>query len=312
MARLPRKTKNKSRNRSLRTYSRGSIRSYGYYQNSSKTSTKSSSAWDSGIEIMKNPKVILPPAAKTLMEDYQEEVGNDEFSILLKGEWTDKGFEVKSLDHVVPEQEVSRASVDYKDNLAEVSDEYNVVLHTHPFTSKGSFSGTDDKYINSHFECSVLFTEQFDDAIINLSPDGTDHKIQIKPEIKLREYRPPHNQDVDTEKITKKSKAWKKKKKERNDEDDKDEETQEDLEAWKDERYKEYKNSYHSTEYRDYIDNYYDEYKTFNDFIRFLRDNFPSKPEDVELEEWKHLIGATEMYEVPDKFYEEEDDSDNN
>ncbi len=62
----------------------------------------------------------------------------------------------------IPKQKVSNASVKYEENL----DEYNVVVHRHPWKYPSGFSQTDKDCINSNFDVSLLVS---DDKITNAS-----------------------------------------------------------------------------------------------------------------------------------------------
>jgi len=83
----------------------------------------------------------------------QEKFPSPEFSILGKAHWNpeDEGYNMDP-EIFIPKQKVSTGSVDIEeDNL-----EYNVVIHKHPNGCK-TFSGTDEDYINSNFEFSLLW-----------------------------------------------------------------------------------------------------------------------------------------------------------
>jgi len=100
-----------------------------------------------------------------------------EFSILIRGTWTEQGF-ILSKDYIIPKQRVTPASVDYTEDLAAYKkDGYNTVIHSHPFPSS-SFSYADDEAINAHFDCSLLFSERkFAAASV---------RIQLTPDLQLR------------------------------------------------------------------------------------------------------------------------------
>ena len=110
---------------------------------------------------------------------------HNEFSIILKGSMTDDGF-VVSEDLLIPEQTVSGASVDY-DNIKMLEYKqqgYNTVIHFHPM-SLSKFSGTDDEYINTNFDCSILFNDyEFSDSIVNLKIGNV--RLQVKGKVNVR------------------------------------------------------------------------------------------------------------------------------
>lgn len=86
-------------------------------------------------------------------------VDKDEFSILIKGRWNNN-FWITTNEYAIPKQEVGYASVDYDldDLLLLKQAGFNTVIHGHPVGCK-TFSGEDMKYINAHFDCSVLFND---------------------------------------------------------------------------------------------------------------------------------------------------------
>jgi hypothetical protein len=124
-----------------------------------KTGTK---VFDSGLKVIKaNSEKIpikLPAKICLVCNSLQRKVENNEFSIVCKGTWDDGEF-IVSDDFKVPRQEVAGASVDYDlEHLEELKrDGYNTIIHSHPFKSS-NFSHDDDTTINSHFECSVLYS----------------------------------------------------------------------------------------------------------------------------------------------------------
>lgn len=125
---------------------------------SSGSTERTKSVFDSGLEVLQDPTVHVPKKVQDIATQLQEEVGNDEFGVLFRGEWTEDGFRVYP-DYVVPEQKVSRAHISYEEDLKKYREQgYIVNLHSHPFSgSSASFSGTDDEHINSHFDVALLF-----------------------------------------------------------------------------------------------------------------------------------------------------------
>lgn len=116
------------------------------------------STWDSGLNIIENPKVLIPRKLVAVCKKIQEHVGDNEFSILCKGEWREKGFRI-SEEFIIPKQEVGTASVDYTEPLEKYKQQgFNTVIHSHPFSSDSDFSEADKETINTHFTCSLLFT----------------------------------------------------------------------------------------------------------------------------------------------------------
>ena len=95
----------------------------------------------------------------------QKLVGDTEFGCFIKGKFVNNELYIDNDDIYIPEQEVTATSVDFKETPPEG---YNGVIHKHP-TGCSSFSGTDDTYINSNCEFSLLFENNtIKQAIINL------------------------------------------------------------------------------------------------------------------------------------------------
>jgi len=132
--------------------------------------------FNSGLKVIKthNEKVpvIIPLKIISICHSLQRKVGNsNEFSIVCKGQWDDDGNYVVSEDYKVPKQEVAGASVDYDiEHLEQLKMEgYTTVIHAHPFKSS-NFSQSDDETINSHFQCSVLYSiGEFTTATISIT-----------------------------------------------------------------------------------------------------------------------------------------------
>ena len=113
--------------------------------------------WDSGLMVVMNPKIEVSPNLLAVCNSIQDKFPRKEFSVLAKGHATKTGFYVTD-DYIIPEQVVAGASVNYGPLEAYQADGYNVVIHSHH--EMGTFfSGTDIKYINTHFPCSVLYTK---------------------------------------------------------------------------------------------------------------------------------------------------------
>jgi hypothetical protein len=116
--------------------------------------------------------------------------GTPEFSIYIHGEFDLNGNYIVSEDFYIPKQNVSTASVDY---LEDPDPYYNGCLHKHPDGCK-SFSGTDDKYINSNFEFSLLYVcKSIQKGIINLKYHSifrlqTDLNVVIDEDVEETEF----------------------------------------------------------------------------------------------------------------------------
>lgn len=179
-----------------------------YSQNSSEPDETEGEVWNSGLEVLENPRVIVPEEVRKICVSLQNSVNRNEFGVLFKGEWTEDGFKVYA-DYVVPEQDVSRAHITYEEDLKKYRDEgYIVNVHSHPFSGRNSrFSGTDDDHINSHFDVALLYGGNAEDIVhgianIEIKPGLM---VQIEPEIELNEPEPVLP-DVDTENISMPSK----------------------------------------------------------------------------------------------------------
>lgn len=135
----------------------------------------------SDLTITEKPNILIP---QKLLEDcnaIQKIFPGLEFSILVKGKWTDQGFVVGN-EFVIPDQEVDGARVYFNDK--ETYDYklqgYNTIIHSHPFSSS-SFSGSDLNTISIHYDCSILYSQKsFTAATLSWQP-GEDicQKIRI-------------------------------------------------------------------------------------------------------------------------------------
>jgi len=149
---------------------------------------RTDTVWDSGLKIIKNPKVLIPLKILLVCQKIQEKIGYKEFSILCRGAWYFEGFKV-SEDYIIPEQEVTSSSVDYLEPLEQYKQRgYNVVIHSHPWGHHyggTSFSASDEETINAHFVCSVLFNgKQFCEAVISVQVNSN-MKLQIPCSIEI-------------------------------------------------------------------------------------------------------------------------------
>ena len=116
-----------------------------------------SNVFDSELKIV-SPVVIVPQKVNSIVRYIQSKIGNNEFSLLLTGGWTESGFQIAK-EYYIPQQEVTHASVDYKEDLSLLSTEWNTIYHSHPFsTGTPSFSVADRESINCNFICSLLGT----------------------------------------------------------------------------------------------------------------------------------------------------------
>jgi len=145
---------------------------------------KEPETFTSGYTVIKEYPIKIPLAIYEVCSYLAKQDTSNEFAIIVKAKNTDKGY-VLTDEFLVPEQTVSGASVDFDNvKLLEYRKQgYNTVIHFHPMNLK-TFSGTDDRYINTHFDVSVLFCDnQFTDAVVNLDVNGL--RVQIKGSVEL-------------------------------------------------------------------------------------------------------------------------------
>jgi hypothetical protein len=134
--------------------------------------TDKSLEWDSGLNIITDPKISIDHTLLTVCDEIQKAFPGEEFSILAKGEYTEKGFTVFN-DYIIPKQKVSGSAVDYLDELWRYSREgYNVAIHSHH--NMGTFfSNTDHEDLNPYFPCSILYNKEgFKLAHLSFSTKG--------------------------------------------------------------------------------------------------------------------------------------------
>lgn len=120
---------------------------------------QTSSVFTSDLVVLKDPVINVPIEVLDLCERIQRKLPGKEFSILLKGNWSSRGFDVGK-EYVIPKQKVEHASVDYLEDLVTYRNNgFNTVVHSHPFNSESTtFSSSDEDTINSHFTCSLLYS----------------------------------------------------------------------------------------------------------------------------------------------------------
>ena len=118
-----------------------------------------SNVFDSELSIV-SPVIVVPQKLNSIIRYIQQKLSNNEFSLLLKGRWTERGFQIAK-EYYIPQQEVSSSSVDYKEDLSLLSTEWNTIYHSHPFSiGTPSFSMADRESINCNFICSLLGTRE--------------------------------------------------------------------------------------------------------------------------------------------------------
>lgn len=146
-----------------------------------KTHTAAGQIWNSELTIAEDVNIEVPGFILSVCNYLRAHTSGNEFSILCKGYWNKNTYIVTD-EYVIPIQKVDRTSVYYDDvDLHDHrSNDFNVVIHCHPFNS-ASFSTTDSNTINAHFECSILYSEgAFTTAVIPIQvTEGL--TLQMKP-----------------------------------------------------------------------------------------------------------------------------------
>lgn len=105
---------------------------------------------DLGFNYTDKVKVWVPFHIFCVLENLASKM-DDEYSIVLNAEKVEGGY-LLSEEYRIPKQEVSTASIAYKEDCPEMC-----VIHRHP-DGCNNFSGTDQEYINQNFALSLLYT----------------------------------------------------------------------------------------------------------------------------------------------------------
>jgi len=113
--------------------------------------------WDSGLKVTRTVQIYVPFKVLSIVRAIEDRIpGNYEFSVLFKAHREGNKIYVEP-EYYIPRQEVSYASIKYKEDLKALRDQgYRVVVHKHP-DNITDFSGTDDEHINAHFDASILY-----------------------------------------------------------------------------------------------------------------------------------------------------------
>ena len=150
--------------------------------------TTTSKVWDSGFKPLK-PTVVIDLKLLSIMKFIQSKVGDNEFSILAKGDFKDGVFYVNP-DYYIPEQEVTGTSVDYTENIGVKREEgFNTVVHSHPFAEDSDFSEADEEHVNSHFTCSILLNNRAEPikAVLNIPIQNTFIQVEAEEILEMAE-----------------------------------------------------------------------------------------------------------------------------
>lgn len=111
--------------------------------------------WEAPIKVLQcedeDLKIFIPAEIEQVIDSISSKITNNEFSLVGNIiEETDESI-VISPEYYIPEQEVSTASVDIKEDVSG----YSVIFHKHPDGIK-NFSKTDIDSINNNFMLSIL------------------------------------------------------------------------------------------------------------------------------------------------------------
>lgn len=145
--------------------------------------------WKSSITApIKKYKCIVPIKLLHTMREIERWCTNNdlsgmEFGLYLKGELDKENQQivVSDCDFMVPIQKVSAGSIDFEQTPND--DSYNGVIHRHP-GAMHSFSGTDETYINSNFEFSLLYAaKEIKTGIANLPTEYGRIRIDLEVEV---------------------------------------------------------------------------------------------------------------------------------
>ena len=109
---------------------------------------------DENVKTVSKIACVVPLKICKVMNTLTQRIKGNEFSIFCKSRYDEiNRIIIVEDEYYIPYQEVSGASVDYKEDAPEG---FNTVAHKHPGSMK-SFSGTDDTYINQNFDYSLLW-----------------------------------------------------------------------------------------------------------------------------------------------------------
>lgn len=106
------------------------------------------------VKTIESVDIEIPLKIVKTLQALNKKFSDVEFSILCKTKYVDDKFIVDENDIFIPEQKVTSAGVDYKED----NSQYNTVIHKHPNGCK-NFSNTDREYINSNFDFSYLWVD---------------------------------------------------------------------------------------------------------------------------------------------------------
>jgi len=120
-----------------------------------KKKKKGNGSWNSGLKVVDEIEVVIPERVGAIVSSVAAKV-DTEFSILFKFHF-EGGRIIVEDEYVIPKQECTAASVDFKEGLESyVQQGYRCIMHRHP-DGLTSFSNDDERTINSNFDVSLLY-----------------------------------------------------------------------------------------------------------------------------------------------------------
>lgn len=176
---------------------------YGGYQQYQYQSPQTKTVWSNPNNCkIESVKAIIPCSLLFTMNKIEQLMDHgSEFGLYLKGELKD-GILVVSEEFFVPQQEVTGASVDFKED----GDlKWNGVIHKHP-GGVMNFSGTDDGSINGNHLFTLLYeSKEIKKGEINLDLKGVKGKIRLQLNIEIEFPTVSISKEMIDEKIKTKS-----------------------------------------------------------------------------------------------------------
>lgn len=142
--------------------------------------------FQSDVSVLDPLEVLVPEDLLNTCKNIQDRFRGLEWSILVKGSMTERGYEIGD-DFVIPKQEVGSSEVNFTDRVeleGYRSEGYNCIIHSHPFKSD-SFSGSDRKTLSVNYDCSILYSMgSFTTATVSFKM-GTDNEALLVLDTKV-------------------------------------------------------------------------------------------------------------------------------
>jgi hypothetical protein len=186
---------------------------------------KQSNVWKSEYQVLE-PEIHIDSLVYDKIKGIQTHVGDDEFSILLKGTWAEGGYFYVSSEYYIPLQTSSPHAVDYKvcvdteeeaeklassipgaswykdgldfhvsESLSCLRDAgFNTILHSHPFSDETAMSYSDKEHVIQHFPCSLLSNKSSDIVDGHLQLTGGESTVVS---VNIKEFTRRYGLDTD-------------------------------------------------------------------------------------------------------------------